>query len=99
MYMWGANTMKRILATGSAMAVVLAAGGASAQLTVTVGGDQYFEFGYVDKSGTNGENLFRTTEIRDRVRLTINAVGKADNGLEYGVRTRIRLRQQGNLDF
>jgi outer membrane protein OmpU len=91
--------MNRILFTSTALGLVLSAGTASAQITITLGGDQYFEFGYVDKQGNSPENAFRKTEIRDRVRLTVNASGKTDNGLEYGVRTRIRLRQQGVLDF
>ena len=74
--------MNRILFTSTALALVLSAGAASAQLTVTLGGDNYFEFGYVDKQGNNGESAFRKTEVRERTRLTINASAKADNGLE-----------------
>lgn len=90
--------MKRIF-LGSTAVLLSGVSAAHAQIAITVGGDQYFEFGYVNKAGTEGENQFRKTEMRDRTRLTINATGKADNGLEYGVRTRIRLRQQATLDF
>src|SRR5690242_5703952 len=41
--------MNRILFTSTALGLVLSAGAASAQITITLGGDQYFEFGYVDK--------------------------------------------------
>lgn len=82
--------MKRSLVLGCA-AVALAAGcgSASAQskFDVLVGGDAFFQGAYVDQDVDAGQ---RTTEFSNRMRVTITPTAKADNGLEYGARLRIR---------
>ncbi|PWC36216.1 porin [Azospirillum sp. TSO35-2] len=84
--------MKRSLVIGSA-AVALAAGcgTASAQskshFDILMGGDAFFQGAYVDQDNDNG---LRKTEFANRFRLTITPTAKADNGLEYGARLRLR---------
>jgi len=85
-----------LLAGTAAVALVVGANAASAQMTLTLSGDNYFEAGWINEKGENGT---RKTEVRNRTRLVVDASGKADNGLQYGAKARIRLRQQGNLDF
>lgn len=82
--------MNRYLLAGSAaIALALGAGAANAQakFDVKVGGDAYFEGGYVDQDLDSG---LRSTEFRNRMRINIIPTAKADNGLEYGARMRIR---------
>ncbi|CAO3415565.1 porin [Azospirillum doebereinerae] len=82
--------MNRYLLAGSAaVALALGAGAANAQakFEVKVGGDAYFEAGYVDQDLDSG---LRSTEFRNRMRINIIPSAKADNGLEYGARIRIR---------
>ena len=88
--------MKRCYGS-TALAVTLSAGlavwagGAAAQtppnFKVTIGGDAYFEAGFIDQKRDTG---LRSTEFRNRMRLVIIPSAKADNGLEYGGRLRIR---------
>ncbi|GLR77434.1 porin (plasmid) [Azospirillum oryzae] len=70
------------------LASVMAAGSASAQskFDIVVGGDAYFEAGYVDQDRDAG---LRSTEFRNRLRLLVTPKAKADNGLEYGARIRL----------
>ncbi|MDW5532529.1 porin [Azospirillum sp. NL1] len=70
------------------LASVMAAGPASAQskFDITLGGDAYFEAGYVDQDRDSG---LRNTEFRNRLRLLVTPKAKADNGLEYGARIRL----------
>jgi len=90
--------MKRSLVIGCA-AVALAAGcgSASAQskskFDILVGGDAFFQAGYTDQK--NDSNL-RKTEFSNRMRLKFTPTAKADNGLEYGARLRIRTAGPGN---
>jgi predicted porin len=82
--------MNRYLLAGSAaVALALGAGAANAQakFEVKVGGDAYFEAGYVDQDRDTG---LRSTEFRNRMRINVIPSAKADNGLEYGARMRIR---------
>jgi len=82
--------MNRYLLAGSAaVALALGAGAANAQakFEVKVGGDAYFEAGYVDQDLDSG---LRSTEFRNRMRINIIPSAKADNGLEYGARMRLR---------
>lgn len=82
--------MNRYLLAGSAaVALALGAGAANAQakFEVKVGGDAYFEAGYVDQDLDSG---LRSTEFRNRLRINIIPSAKADNGLEYGARLRFR---------
>ena len=67
---------------------VLGAGPAFAQskFDVVIGGDAYFEAGYVDQDRDAG---LRSTEFRNRLRLLVTPKAKADNGLEYGARLRL----------
>ncbi|HRJ60438.1 MAG TPA: porin [Azospirillaceae bacterium] len=82
--------MNRYLLAGSAVvALALGAGSANAQgkFEVRMGGDAVFEAHFLDQDrDTNA----RGSEFADRFRLNITAVAKADNGLEYGGRIRIR---------
>ncbi len=88
--------MKRSLVLGCA-AVALAAGcgSASAQskFDILVGGDAFFQAAYVDQDRDAGQ---RTTEFSNRVRVTFTPTAKADNGLEYGARLRIRAVGSGS---
>jgi len=82
--------MNRYLLAGcAAVALAFGAGAANAQakFEVKIGGDAYFEGGYVDQDLDAG---LRSTEFRNRFRLNIVPTAKADNGLEYGGRVRIR---------
>ncbi|MBP2229879.1 hypothetical protein J2847_003178 [Azospirillum agricola] len=82
--------MNRYLLAGSAaVALALGAGAANAQakFDVKVGGDFYFEGGYVDQDLDTG---LRSTEFTNRMRINIIPSAKADNGLEYGARLRFR---------
>lgn len=82
--------MKRYLVIGcAAAALCTAAGTASAQskFNVLIGGDAFFQFGYVDQDKDSG---LRSTEAMNRFRLNVTPTAKADNGLEYGARVRIR---------
>ena len=82
--------MHRYLLAGcAAVALTMASGVANAQakFEVKVGGDAFFEWGYVDQD--NDANL-RSSEMRNRFRVNIIPSAKADNGLEYGGRIRIR---------
>ncbi|PWC36217.1 porin [Azospirillum sp. TSO35-2] len=78
-----------LLAGAAAAALALGAGAANAQakFEVKVGGDAYFEAGYVDQDLDSG---LRSTEFRNRMRINIIPSAKADNGLEYGARLRFR---------
>lgn len=82
--------MNRYLLAGcAAVALAMGSGAANAQakFEVKVGGDAYFEGGYVDQDLDSG---LRSVEFRNRFRLNIVPSAKADNGLEYGGRVRIR---------
>lgn len=85
--------MKNLLLAGAAaVAVAATAGAASAQskFEVRLGGDAMFMAGFTDQKLDTG---LRSSEFYDRFRLNIVATAKADNGLEYG--GRIRLRSTG----
>lgn len=82
--------MNRYLLAGSAVvALALGAGSANAQgkFEVRMGGDAVFEAHFIDQDRDVNR---RGSEFADRFRLNITAVAKADNGLEYGGRIRIR---------
>jgi len=82
--------MKRSLVLGcAALALCAGSSAASAQtkFDVTIGGDVFFQAGYVDQKLDAGQ---RSTEMRNRFRVVITPTAKADNGLEYGARLRIR---------
>lgn len=77
-----------LLAGCAAVALGLGCGSALAQgFELKLGGDAYFEAGYVDQDLDAGT---RSTEFRNRFRLVITPTAKADNGLEYGARLRLR---------
>lgn len=82
--------MKRSLVIGCA-AIALAAGcgtaSAEAKFDILVGGDAFFQAAYVDQDIDTG---LRTTEFANRMRITFTPTAKADNGLEYGARMRLR---------
>lgn len=82
--------MNRYLLAGcAAVALAMGSGAANAQakFEVKVGGDVFWEMGYVDQDRDAG---LRSTEMRNRFRVNIIPSAKADNGLEYGARIRIR---------
>ena len=82
--------MKRSLVISCA-AVALAAGcgtaSAQSKFDVIMGGDAFFQGAYVDQ---DNDNDLRKTEFANRFRLTVTPTAKADNGLEYGARLRLR---------
>lgn len=84
-----------LLAGAAAAALALGAGAANAQakFEVKIGGDAYFEAGYVDQDLDSG---LRSTEFRNRMRINIIPSAKADNGLEYGARMRLRANAGAN---
>ncbi|KAA1055545.1 porin [Azospirillum argentinense] len=82
--------MNRYLLAGcAAAALALGAGAANAQakFEVKVGGDAYFEGGYVSE---DRDQNTRSVDFRNRFRVTVTPTAKADNGLEYGGRIRMR---------
>lgn len=82
--------MNRYLLAGcAAVALAMGSGAANAQakFEVKVGGDVFWEWGYVDQDRDSG---LRSTEMRNRFRVNIIPSAKADNGLEYGARIRLR---------
>ena len=60
---------------------------AQTSFNITVFGDAFFEAAAVSERNDTG---LRTTEFRNRLRVNILPKAKADNGLEYGARVRIR---------
>jgi outer membrane protein OmpU len=87
--------MSRFALLLGAATVALASGSAFAQskskFDIVVGGDAYFEAGVV---GQDRDSNLRSTDFRNRLRLTVSPTAKADNGLEYGAR--LRLIQEAN---
>lgn len=80
--------MNRYLLAGcAAVALSFAAGSASAAFELKLGGDAYFEAGFV---GQDQDTNTRALEFRNRFRLVITPTAKADNGLTYGARLRVR---------
>jgi predicted porin len=82
--------MKRSLALACAAVALTAGSGAAnaqAKFDVIVGGDAYFQAGYVNQDQDAG---LRSTEMRNRFRFVLTPTAKADNGLEYGARLRVR---------
>ena len=82
--------MNRYLLAGCAVvALALGSGAANAQakFEVKVGGDVFAEWGWVDQDQDAG---LRSTEMRNRFRFNLIPSAKADNGLEYGARIRVR---------
>ncbi|WP_431856789.1 porin [Azospirillum sp.] len=85
--------MNRYLLAGcAAVALAMGSGAANAQakFEVKVGGDAFFEWGWVDQDLDSG---LRSTEARNRFRFNLIPSAKADNGLEYGARIRVRADQ------
>ncbi|MFP5512217.1 MAG: porin [Alphaproteobacteria bacterium] len=76
----GAATLSLVSVLGVAPAF------AQSKFDITLGGDAYFEAGYVDQDRDAGQ---RNTEFRNRLRLLVTPKAKADNGLEYGARLRL----------
>lgn len=76
------------VATGMALAAGLGCGSANAQkFEVKISGDVYSEFAFISSDKDAG---LRSTEMSNRFRLVVQPLAKADNGLEYGARLRIR---------
>jgi len=87
--------MNRYLLAGSAaVALVVGASAANAQakFDLKIGGDAYFEAGYVSQDNDTG---LRSTEFANRLRINVIPSAKADNGLEYGARLRFRAAGNG----
>ncbi|CAO3448999.1 Outer membrane porin [Azospirillum argentinense] len=88
--------MNRYLLAGcAAAALALGAGAANAQakFEVKVGGDAYFEGGWVDQ---DRDANTRSVDFRNRFRVIVTPTAKADNGLEYGGRIRMRANAGAN---
>lgn len=88
--------MNRTLLTSCAVIAIAAGCGtasAQAKFDITLGGDAYFEAGYISQSDEGG--LTRSTEFANRFRLVITPTAKSDNGLEYGARLRLRANSTG----
>jgi len=82
--------MNRILLAGTAVvALALGTGSAFAQskFEVRMGGDAVFEAAATSQDRDANR---RSVDFADRVRLNTVATGKADNGLTYGARLRLR---------
>ncbi len=90
--------MSRIALLVGVASIALASGSAMAQskskFDITIGGDAYFEAGIVGQDLDQGQ---RSTEFRNRLRLVITPIAKADNGLEYGARLRTVTDASRNL--
>lgn len=89
--------MNRILLAGAAaVALTLGAGAANAQakFEVKLGGDAFFQAGFVDQDRDVNR---RSVDFNNRFRLNIVATAKADNGLEYGARLRLRNNRSDRL--
>ncbi|WP_029010830.1 porin [Azospirillum halopraeferens] len=81
--------MNRYLLAGcAAVALAMGSGAANAQakFEVKIGGDVFFEAGYAEDDISGN----RSVEFRNRFRVNITPTAKADNGLEYGGRVRLR---------
>ncbi|MFD1624819.1 porin [Azospirillum griseum] len=85
--------MSRLVLSLGVAAVALTAGAATpafaqskSKFDITIGGDAFFEAGI---TGQDRDSGLRATEFRNRLRLVVTPVAKADNGLEYGGRIRL----------
>ncbi|MGQ9366314.1 porin [Azospirillum sp. ST 5-10] len=86
--------MKKMLFAGTAVALLSAAAPLSAaEMVVTLGGFVDFQAGYFDND--TDDNDF---DFANEVEVHINADGKADNGLEYGVHIELELRTAADGD-
>jgi len=72
--------MRRILLSSVALASLIVAMPAHAELEVTLGGDLAFRAGFMDNDLANGSDRDFTSESN----LFLNAHGTTSNGLEYG---------------
>jgi len=86
--------MKKILFAGTALALVSAAAPSSAaEMVVKLGGFVDFQAGFFDNDvDTNDFDFANEVEVH------VNADGKADNGLEYGVQIQLELATAANGD-
>ncbi|CAK0752069.1 putative Porin [uncultured Gammaproteobacteria bacterium] len=98
--------MKSYLLAGcAAAALAFGAGAAGAQTAtgpgpgkfqVTLGGDAYFDAGFVSQDrDANQINGLRTVEFANRFRLVVTPKATADNGISYGARLRLRASTLG----
>lgn len=82
---------KHVAAIGTCggLLLLLAAtdGANAANFEVKIGGDVFAEWAFISQDKDAG---LRSTEMSNRFRLVITPVAKADNGLEYGARLRLR---------
>lgn len=89
--------MNRFLLAGASAFAILAAGSAAqAQFTLTTSGDLWVDFGYTDSEppGTIASDN-RNVEAVQRGRVNFIWTQKADSGLTYGARYRVRLGPAG----
>ena len=99
---------KYLLAGTSAFALALTAGAAKADSTpgkfdIKISGDAYFEAGLISQSHDTNQgaapNHNTSGDFINRLRLQINPEAKADNGLTYGAKVRIRANaSDGRVD-
>lgn len=92
----GGSTVPRVGWRTRSLAVALAAGSVAwgsvspawaDGFVLKLGGDALFEAGFVEQSLDAG---LRAAEVRNRARLLVTPIWKADNGLSYGARLRLR---------
>lgn len=81
------RTLAAALTTTAMLALLSGGAHAAEPFKLVIGGDAYTEAGFVSQDRDNG---LRSTEFRNRIRLVFTPSAKADNGLEYGVRLRVR---------
>jgi hypothetical protein len=87
---------RHLLAGASALALLAGASAANAQFTVTISGDTRVDFvsTNLETSKTGNVNTIedaRTTDFAQRSRINFIATAKADSGLTYGWRNRLRM--------
>lgn len=82
-----ALTMRSMMVGCGLLAALPTVAQAQASFSVTMFGDAFFEAAAVTQQNDAG---LRSTEFRNRFRINFVPKAKADNGLEYGARLRIR---------
>ncbi len=81
------RTLAAVLTVPPLALLMGSAAHAAEPFKLVIGGDAYFEAGFVGQDRDNG---LRSSEFRNRMRVVFTPSAKADNGLEYGARLRIR---------
>lgn len=95
---------RHLLAGASALALLAAAPAAHAQFTTTFSGDLWVDYGYTSVSNNDARTALglaanapiQQFNSQQRGRFNLISQAKADNGLTYGIRYRIRLGATGD---